>query len=354
MIKPMLWTLAMAASLAAAPAPAQPALELVKAFETFRLVGIAVSREGRIFASAPAAIGGDKVIEVDGKTGAIRGYPGEEPWFAPQALWVDGDNDLWVLDSGRPTFPTTAPTGAPKLVRFDLATNRAERVYRFDGVVADDDSLNDVRVDLRRNKAYLANVGRQGSLVVLDLATGRSRQILVGDRSTRHDPRDRFMLGDVPAIPRGGVPMIVHADGLTLSPDGGWLYYRTLTDHNYWRIATDALADQRLSETELAGKVEFLGRGPVTGGIIMDEQGTLYGGDLEHGTVVALTFDPATRTLASKVFIDAPGTIAWADGFAIASGYLYIADARLSETVFENRLPKRGVPAIFRVRLPAN
>ena len=363
---------AFAVTVAAPPAAAsaqpvinhQPELETVKTFENFALIGIAVSQEDRIFASAPAARDGDKVVEIDARSGAIRAFPGEDwqragpggrdPWFAPQALFVDSANDLWVLDSGRPTFPTTAPTGAPKLVQFDLATDRARRIYHFDGVAAEDDSLNDVRIDLRRNLAYIANIGRQGSLVILDLKTGQSRQVLVGDRSTRADPGHRFKLGDEPAIPPGGVPMVVHVDGLTLSPDGDWLYYRTLTDRNYWRIRTDALADGRLSEKALADRVEFLGEGPVTGGIVMDGAGTLYGGDLENGPVVALTLDPSSNRLTSKIFVEAPGTLVWADGFAIANGYLYIADSRLSESVFVNHLPKRGSPTIFRVKLPGS
>ncbi|QTH21698.1 hypothetical protein HRJ34_25930 [Rhizorhabdus wittichii] len=342
--------------------PVAPALETVKAFEDFKLIGIAVSRDGRIFASAPAATVGDRVIEVDARTSAVQSYPdetwrkpdadGRDPWFAPQALWIDDADDLWVLDSGRPTLPTSAPTGAPKLVRFDLGSNKAVRTYRFDGVVAPDDSLNDVRIDHRRGKAYLANVGRQGSLVILDLASGTSRQVLVGDRSTQADTSEPFLLGNEPAIPKGGQPMVVHADGLTLSPDAEWLYYRTLTDHNYWRIRTADLANDRLSDHQLAERTEFLGRGPVTGGIIMDAAGTLYGGDLEHGSIVALTVDPVSGRLRSRIFIEAPGKLVWPDGFAIAGGYLYVADARLSETVFENSLPRRGVPTIFRIKLP--
>lgn len=358
--------LAMLVPLAGASAQstsAEPKLEVVKAFEKFGLIGIAVSQHDRIFASAPAAVEGDKVVEIEPRTGEVKAFPGEDwrttgpdgrdPWFAPQALWVDSADHLWVLDSGRPTFPTTAPTGAPKLVQFNLSTNKVIHVFRFDGVVAKDDSLNDVRVDLRRKHAYIANIGRQGSLIVLDLETGRSRQVLVGHRSTRADPEHRFMLLDEPAVPPGGVPMIVHADGITLSPDGEWFYYRTLTDRNYWRIRVDALVNDTLSEKALADRVEFLGEGPVTGGIIMDDAGTLYGGDLENGPVVALTLDPVTSKLIARTFIEAPGTLAWADGFAIANGYLYIADSRLSETVFLNHLPRRGVPTIFRVRLPA-
>jgi hypothetical protein len=83
----------------------------------------------------------------------------------------------------------------------------------------------------------------------------------------------------------------------------------------------------------------------------MDRHGTLYGGDLEHSTVVALAPDPATHQLQSCVFVRAPGRLSWADGFAISQGYLYIADSHLWEVAFKNHLPRSGPFTIFRVKL---
>lgn len=336
-----------------------PRLETVKQLDGFGLIGLAVTGDGRIFASAPAALYGNKVIEIDPASGAVSPFPAAswqgastDParrWFAPQALWIDDRNALWVLDSGRPTLPSRAPTGPAKLVRFDLATGRVARSYGFEGTVDADDSLNDLRIDHRRGVAYLTNINRQGSLVVLDLISGKARQVLIGDRSTRADPAQHIHIGGEVGVLRSGKPPLVHADGIALSPDGRWVYYRTLTDHHYWRVPANALADAGLPAAKLAARVQFVGRGPITGGIVMAPDGTLYGGDLEHGGIVALR--PNGGRLAAGVV---PGTasIAWGDGFSIAGGYLYIADARLSEQVFANALPKRGVPAIYRMRLP--
>jgi hypothetical protein len=52
-----------------------PPLETVKTFDTFKLVGIGVSHEGRVFASAPAAQSGDRLVEVNAQTGAVKPYP---------------------------------------------------------------------------------------------------------------------------------------------------------------------------------------------------------------------------------------------------------------------------------------
>ncbi|WP_232494481.1 major royal jelly family protein [Novosphingobium kaempferiae] len=345
-------------ALADAPAPTAGRLEVVRQLDGFSLIGVAVTPAGRIFASAPAATSGDKVIEIDPRTGAITPFPaagwqvsGQDTrhcWFAPQALWVDDAGALWVLDSGRPTLPSPAPTGPAKLVKFDLAGNRVERTYDFEGAVDAGDSLNDLRIDNRRGLAYLTNIDREGSLVVLDLKTGEARQVLIADRSTRADPAEHLHIGGKVGLLRSGKPPLVHADGIEMSPDGQWVYYRTLTDHNYWRVPAAALADAALPAAKLAASVVFLGKGPITGGIIMTPEGTLYGGDLEHGGIVGLRF--TGRTLASHV-VPQTEAIAWGDGFSVAGGYLYIADARLSEKVFANSLPKRGVATIYRIRL---
>jgi sugar lactone lactonase YvrE len=339
-----------------------PPLETVKTFDTFKLVGIGVSHEGRIFASAPAADSGDRLVEVNAQTGAVTPYPDqawntsgtdtEHEWAVPQAMWVDKADHLWVLDSGRAVLTAASPGAKPKLVEFDLSSNRAIRSYGFDGTVAPIDSLNDVRIDLVHGYAYLTNVGNRGSLVALNLKTGRSRQVLVGDRSTFADPQQHLMIGDQPAETNDGKQVAIHADGIALSPDAKWIYYRPLTDHNYWRVPTSALIDVRLTPVQMSRKVQYLGSAELTGGLIMDQHGTLYGGDLEHSTIVALDIDPATHKVKSRLFVRAPGRLSWADGFAISQGYLYIADSHLWEVTFKNHLPRSGPLTIFRAKLP--
>jgi sugar lactone lactonase YvrE len=341
-----------------------PPLETVKAFEDdFRLVGIGVSREGRVFATAPASRDRSaySMVEVNPKTGELKPYPdadwnkfdeqgkGSSEWISVQALWVDGKDHLWALDSSLPKVDQERLP--PKLVEFDLSTNKIIRQYDFHGVVSAKDSLNDVRVDVAHNFAYLTNAGNKGSLVVLDLSTGKARQVLIGDRSTFADPKQHLMIGKDIALRPDGSVVAIHADGIALAPDSRWLYYRPLTDHNYWRVPTAALRDEKLSDTELAKKVEYLGSSVLSGGLIMDRHGTLYGGDLEHGSVVAITRTPS-HTLATKIFVRDPSKLSWADGFAISRGYLYIADSHLWEVAFKNNLPRSGPFTIFRVKLP--
>jgi sugar lactone lactonase YvrE len=341
-----------------------PPLETVKTFgDDFRLVGIGVSAKGRVFATAPASDARSRfsMVEVDPKTGTVTPYPdaawnkfdeqgdGRSEWISVQALWVDRLDHLWALDSS--LSKVDQQRLPPKLVEFDLASNRVIRQYDFNGVVSAKDSLNDVRIDTVHDYAYLTNAGNKGSLVVLDLKTGVARQVLVGDRSTFADPSQHLMIGNEVALRPDGSVTVVQADGIALSPDAKWLYYRPLTDHNYWRVPTSALRDAKLPEAELAGKVEYLGSAALSGGLIMDRDGTLYTGDLEHRTVVALTLT-ADRKLHSRVFVRDPSKLSWADGFAISGGYLYIADSHLWEVAFKNSLPRSGPFTIFKVKLP--
>jgi sugar lactone lactonase YvrE len=246
-----------------------PPLETVKAFgDDFRLVGIGVSAKGRVFATAPSSDVRSRfsMVEVDAKTGAVTPYPdaawnnfseqgnGKSEWVSVQALWVDQSDHLWALDSSLPKVDQERLP--PKLVEFDLSTNGVIRQYDFKGIVSAKDSLNDVRVDTLHDYAYLTNAGNKGSLVVLDLKSGEARQVLVGDRSTFADPSQHLMIGSEVALRPDGSVRATQADGIALSPDAQWLYFRPLTDHNYWRVPTSALRDATLSEADLAKRVE--------------------------------------------------------------------------------------------------
>jgi hypothetical protein len=131
--------------LAAAPALAEnggkigPPLEIVKTFgDDFQLVGIGVSAEGRVFATAPSSIARSRfsMVEVNAETGAITPYPdagwnnfneqgdGKSQWISVQALWVDKANHLWALDSS--LLKVDQEHLRPKLVEFDPVVQARE------------------------------------------------------------------------------------------------------------------------------------------------------------------------------------------------------------------------------------
>ncbi len=67
--------------------------------------------------------------------------------------------------------------------------------------------------------------------------------------------------------------------------------------------------------------------------------------------VYGMTPDADGR-LQSRIFANQPDRLAWADGFAISQGWLYISNSRLNEVLFQNSLPRTGPYSILRVRLP--
>jgi len=56
------------------------------------------------------------------------------------------------------------------------------------------------------------------------------------------------LIGNDVALRPDGSTVATQADGIALSPDAQWLYYRPLTDHNYWRVPTATLRDAKLSD----------------------------------------------------------------------------------------------------------
>jgi sugar lactone lactonase YvrE len=222
------------------------------------------------------------MVEVDTKTGQLTPYPdmawntvrpapdGKPEWGLVQALWDDSADHLWALDTGIAKPGDAIP---PKLVEFDLTTNQPIRTYTFDGTIDVSNALNDVRVDVPNQTAYLTAAGGRGGLVVLDLRSGKSRLVLSGDKSAVADPKQHLMIGDQQALRPDGSPVVIQTDGIALSPDRQWLYYRPLTDHNYWRVPTAALRDAALSPAALSTRVQYLGSAGLSGGLIMDGQG---------------------------------------------------------------------------------
>lgn len=329
----------------------------------FKMVGVGVSQDGRVFASAPTAQADDSpysLVEVEPDTGALSPYPdadwnhyqpeasGAKQWVSVQALWVDRANHLWALDKG-----LGKPKQPPKLVEMDLAKNKVIHNYTFGRTLAAQDSLNDVRVDLKHGYAYLSNAKNGGGVVVLNLKSGTSRLVLQGDKSSVADPDQHLMFGDEIAKGKDGKELVLDTDGVALSPDRKYLYYRPLSDRHYYRIPTAALIDHSLTPDERAAEVQYLGDSVVSGGIAMSDAGVLYVGNLEDHSVVALT--PTEQGgkpgLRSQLAVKDPAQLAWADGFAIANGYLYIADSHLNETAFSNGYPRSGPFTIFRMPL---
>ena len=65
----------------------------------------------------------------------------------------------------------------------------------------------------------------------------------------------------------GLLTFVVGVDGIALTQDGQWLYYATMSHDSVYRIPTADLLDTSLNDDQLAKKIEFVGKKPMSDGI---------------------------------------------------------------------------------------
>ena len=201
-----------------------------------------------------------------------------------QTIEPDYSGHLWVLDPAAPPMGSLVPGGV-KMVKIDLATNMAVQTIFFDDKVAPQGSyLNDFRFFPDDKVAYLTDSGARGSLVVVDLTTGKARRVLDGDPSTQPDPNVTVTWNGKPLRRPDGRGVDFAADGIALSSDGKTLYWQAIKGKNLYSLPTSALnpslttavTPELLENKSLRGKVEIVGEnGPADGLIISKHNGKM-------------------------------------------------------------------------------
>lgn len=306
--------------------------------------GIAVSKTDRRFVSSPNWHDGHgwSVAELK-PDGSVIPYPDlfwnrfDERLSLPpasqfvcvQSVYVDAADRLWVLDPASPKLAGVIPGGA-KLVQFDLATDRAVRVIQFDDSIAPQASyLNDVRVDVPRNVAYITDSGL-GAIVVVDLESGKARRLLADDPRTKAEDIVPIIEGRELRFsggPNAGKVPQIHSDGIALSTNGEWLYWQALTARTLYRVPTDVLRDPTSTDERIAAAVKSLGPSVMTDGMEIDSRGTIYFTALEKGAIMTRTPDGLMQTIASDP------RIIWPDSFAFGpDNSLFFTTAQINRT----------------------
>ena len=312
----------------------------VQMFPDQRLTGVAVSKQNRIFVNFPYWEDGhrESVVEVL-PGGQLRPFP-DAAWNRPfaaetppadpakqficvQSVVVDAKDRLWILDPASPKFRGVVPGGA-KLVQVDLATNRPVRTITFGPeAVMPKSYLNDLRIDTQREVAYLTDSG-MGSLLVLDLKTGRARRVLDGHASARPDPAFALVVNGHELRDKNGDKPNFQADGIELSADGNTLYFQALMGTKSYRIATGFLRDNTLSDNERLKHLEQWATPGASDGYGRDAAGNLYTSGIENNTIRRLSPAGAVSTVAQGP------EISWPDTFATGpDGMLYFTTSQI-------------------------
>ncbi|RZM24098.1 MAG: hypothetical protein EOO88_23990 [Pedobacter sp.] len=334
--------------------------ETVYADSTYRLTGIAVSAGQRIFVNFPNWAAPYRYAVIESlPDGTKKPYPDEQwnsfksgeegsnKFVCVQAVFADDKDCLWVVDAAGIGLGKVY-RNSNKIVKINLKNNQVERIYRFDPSVAGADSyLNDIRVDNAAGYAYITS-SSNGAIIILNIKTGASRSVLTGSSYTMSDKGYAFRINGREWVNEKG-PVKINADGIALSPDMNWLYFKPLTDRKLYRIRTDILRDFQTPLATVNKSVEELGTFVTTDGMEFDDKGNLYLGDLESSRLMRI--DKGLKM--SEVVQDSTKLI-WPDSYSFRDGYLYISCSQIQYGPFFNggkdmpKLPYR----IIRIKVP--
>jgi sugar lactone lactonase YvrE len=303
--------------------------------DTHQFTGVAISKSGRMFVNYPRWLPEHQydVVEVM-PNGTVSPFPNEEwnswhkglsgtdKWVCVQAVYVDDSDELWVVDLGAPEMQNVQGDGA-KLVGIDPKNNDVKRVYNLTKIAGSNSYINDVRVDTQTQTAYLTE-SKNGGIVVVNLESGEARAVLTRDYSVKSDPNHTVMVNGE-ELKINGRPFKGSSDGIALSPDRQWLYYKPLTDTKLYRIRTGDLRNSILNDKELGAKVEDLGSNFTTSdGMTFDPKGNLYLSDFEHNAIVRITTAMKLEIVAHDQRLIWPDTFSWSP-----DGWLYVSCSQI-------------------------
>ncbi len=347
-------------------------IEPVASFTGPMPTGVTVSQRGRIFVNFPRW--GDKVdyTVAEVKNGQTVAYPNAqinrpnynkpaESFISVQSVVIDPQNRLWILDTGSIKFGPTSP-GGPKLIGVDLRQNRIFKKILFpQNVALKTTYLNDIRFDLRRGKAGMAFItdssdkGPNG-IIVVDLDSGRSWRKLNDHPSTKAVPNflpsveGQPIMNRMPNQPPSSLK--IGSDGIAISADGERLFYCPLASRNLYSVSVDALANEQLSNTEVAATVVDHGdKGGGSDGLESDTKNRVYLTNYEQNAIMRRQTSGMYETLVHDP------RVLWPDTLSVASnGYLYfIANQLHRQPMFHNGKDLREKPySLFRTKIDAS
>lgn len=335
-------------------------LEEVFSDSTYQLTGVAVAEDNRVFVNYPYWLDTHSYSVVEVKDGKPVPYPdaewnsfkkgedGQNKFVTVQSVVTDDKGFLWVVDAAGIGLGKVYQHSS-KVVKINLTNNKIEKIYRFpDNVVSEDVYINDIRVDNENGFAYLTN-SNTGGIVVLNINTGASRLVLANSPSVKSDPNYHFSPLGTELKKGDGSLLKVNSDGIALTPDNQYVYYKPLTDNRFYRIKTELLRDFKTTEAVLNKSVEDLGKFITTDGMIFDKKGNLYLGDLEKNSIVKITPDLKMRTIVKD-----DERLIWPDSYSISDdGYLYISNSQIQlMSWFHNGKDRFKKPfKVFRIKI---
>jgi sugar lactone lactonase YvrE len=336
----------------------------VASFGQNQPIGVTVApKTNRLFVSFPRTepylyglteiVNGQRVPYPDAEWNKVDTAQTETHFVNVQDLYADYQNNLWVLDSapggGAAVIGDSKNKGGKfKLLKISLDDNKVQKVYTFDDLPKEKSALNDMVIDNSRQLAYLSDPGLH-AIIILDLQTGKSRAVLKDDKSTLAEPGFKLHLDGKDVVDSNGNPFVSNVNGIALTSDARWFYFRAINQTKLYRIATEYLANITLTDADLSSKVELVAETGICHGMIADNAGNIYLSDSPDHAIQYVSPDRKVHFLVKD------DRLIWPDSFGIGNdGYLYLSASQM------NRLPKYNNGEnkvqypyrIYKVRLP--
>jgi sugar lactone lactonase YvrE len=254
-----------------------------------------------------------------------------------QSVFIDDNNNLWVLDPANPMFKGVVNGGA-KLLQFNIDSKKLIQRFVFNKETVKSNSyLNDVRIDEDRGFAYITD-SNDGAIVVVNTNTGESRRLLDDHFSTR--PELPLVINGKPWTNAGGDMQFIASDGIALDNEDEYLYYHALNGLSLYRIHTKYLRDNQYSNKEIAQNVEFVARTGATDGMIAGPDNTIYHTNVEKSAIIGYRPDNKIKTIVKDSRIKWPDTFTFGPDNALyfTTSQIHISNPQSPYKIFKIEL----------------
>lgn len=319
--------------------------EIVAQFNEVRPGNVAVSRDGRVFATIhPLASPKQQLVEiVNGKPVPFPseklqkngGKADHQKFDTPLGVTVDKENRLWMIDMG-------LELGTTRLWCFDLKKNMVTEKIELPADIAPKGSfVQDVAIDEKNRWAYLADIANPG-IIALNLKTKKARRFS-GHKALQSEDVDMIIDGKV--IDFGGKPSRVAVNPITLSHDRETLFFGSMNGTSWYQVPAK-LFRENAGDQIIGNAIQKFGDKPVSDGAATDQYGNHYITNLGGHSISKLD----ANGQLSEVIKD--GRLQWPDNVAVSQdGYLYISVNQLNTTTAFSGQPDQGKPPYFIYRI---